>query len=69
MYNSIVSLYFIYFPLAQILYAKDADQRSQTFEKSLAMGEEYQRRTTQLILRSAMLKNNICVKVSGAISF
>lgn len=29
----------------QILYAKDTDQRSSTFEKSFAMGKEYQRRT------------------------
>lgn len=47
----------------QILYAKEADERSQTFEKSLSMGDEYERRTKALILRSAMLKNNICVKV------
>ena len=47
----------------QILYAKDADQRSTTFEKSLAMGREYQRRTRMVILRAAMLKNQIIVKV------
>ncbi|XP_067143763.1 COP9 signalosome complex subunit 1 isoform X2 [Centruroides vittatus] len=46
----------------KILYAKDIDQRSTTFERSLAMGKEYQRRTTALILRSAMLKNQIHVK-------
>ena len=33
----------------QILYAKDIDQRSTTFEKSLAMGKEYQRRTKVLV--------------------
>ncbi len=47
----------------QILYAKDADQRSSTFERSIMMGQEYQRRTRMLILRSAMLKNHIHVKV------
>jgi len=26
----------------QVLYAKDLDQRSITFEKAIAMGEEYQ---------------------------
>lgn len=30
---------------AQILYARDIDQRSSTFEKSLAMGLAFQRRT------------------------
>lgn len=48
----------------KILYAKDVDQRSTTFEKSLAVGKEYQRRTSMLILRAAMLKNQIHVKVS-----
>ncbi len=47
----------------QILYAKDIDQRSTTFEKSVVIGREYQRRTKALILRSAMLKNQIHVKV------
>ncbi|XP_048761759.1 COP9 signalosome complex subunit 1-like [Ostrea edulis] len=46
----------------KILYAKDTDQRSSTFEKSFAMGKEYQRRTKALILRSAMLRNQIHVK-------
>lgn len=39
------------------------DQRSTTFEKSIAIGKEYQRRTRMLILRAAMLKNQIHVKV------
>ena len=47
----------------QILYAKDTDQRSTTFEKSFTMGQEYQRRTKALILRAAVLKNQINVKV------
>ncbi|KAK2182658.1 hypothetical protein NP493_342g02030 [Ridgeia piscesae] len=46
----------------KILYAKDVDQRSATYAKSLAMGEDFQRRTKALILRSAMLKNQIHVK-------
>ena len=49
--------------LLQILYAKDTDQRSTTFEKSFTMGQEYQRRTKALILRAAVLKNQINVKV------
>lgn len=47
----------------KILFAKDVDQRSTTFEKSLQMGKEYQRRTRMLILRAAVLKNKIHVKV------
>lgn len=48
----------------KVLFAKDVDQRSTTFEKALHMGEEYSRRTKLLILRAAMLKNQIYVKVS-----
>lgn len=47
----------------KILYAKDADQRGCTFEKAVKIGKEYQRRTRMLILRTAMLKNQIHVKV------
>ncbi|EEB17531.1 COP9 signalosome complex subunit, putative [Pediculus humanus corporis] len=46
----------------KILYAKDVDQRSTTFEKSLQIGKYYQRRTRMLILRAAMLKHQIHVK-------
>uniref|UniRef100_A0A336L7P9 CSON004563 protein n=1 Tax=Culicoides sonorensis TaxID=179676 RepID=A0A336L7P9_CULSO len=46
----------------KILYAKDADQRSSTYEKALKVGEEYQRRTKMMILRAAVLKNHIHVK-------
>lgn len=46
----------------KILYAKEVDQRSTTFEKSLSVGKEYQRRTRMLILRAAMLKHQIHVK-------
>lgn len=48
----------------KILYAKDADQRSSTYEKALRVGEEYQRRTKMMILRAAVLKKHIHVKVS-----
>lgn len=47
----------------QILYARDVDQRSTTFEKSLQMGKEFQRRTKAMILRAAVLRNQIHVKV------
>ncbi|CAD6201392.1 GSCOCG00000195001-RA-CDS [Cotesia congregata] len=46
----------------KILYAKDVDQRSTTFEKSISVGKEYQRRTRMLILRAAILKHHIHVK-------
>ncbi|XP_071952906.1 COP9 signalosome complex subunit 1-like [Antedon mediterranea] len=46
----------------KILYARDVDQRSSTFEKSLIMGKAFQRRTKALIMRSAMLKNQVHVK-------
>lgn len=50
----------------QILYARDVDQRSTTFEKSLQMGKEFQRRTKAMILRAAVLRNQIHVKVPPA---
>lgn len=48
----------------KILYAKNVDPRIVTFEKAINIGKEYQRRTKILILRAAMLKNQIHVKVS-----
>lgn len=50
------------------LIARDVDQRSTTFEKSLQMGRDYQRRTRMLVLRAAILKNQIHVKVSSETS-
>lgn len=41
------------------------DQRSTTFEKSLLMGKEFQRRAKAMILRAAVLRNQIHVKVRG----
>jgi COP9 signalosome complex subunit 1 len=46
----------------KVLYAKDLDQRSITFEKAFAMGEEYQMRSKALVLRAAVVKNQIQVK-------
>lgn len=46
----------------KILYAKDVDQRSFTFEKSIEMGKEYEKRTRAVILRSLIMKYNISVK-------
>uniref|UniRef100_A0A8C0KBU2 COP9 signalosome complex subunit 1 n=1 Tax=Canis lupus dingo TaxID=286419 RepID=A0A8C0KBU2_CANLU len=48
---------------SKILYARDVDQRSTTFEKSLLMGKEFQRRAKAMILRAAVLRNQIHVKV------
>ncbi|XP_012590196.1 PREDICTED: COP9 signalosome complex subunit 1, partial [Condylura cristata] len=47
---------------SKILYARDVDQRSTTFEKSLLMGKEFQRRAKATILRAAVLRNQIHVK-------
>ncbi|XP_035756015.1 COP9 signalosome complex subunit 1 isoform X2 [Egretta garzetta] len=47
---------------SKILYARDVDQRSTTFEKSLLMGREFQRRAKAMILRAAVLRNQIHVK-------
>ncbi|XP_066497593.1 COP9 signalosome complex subunit 1 isoform X2 [Hoplias malabaricus] len=47
---------------SKILYACDVDQRSTTFEKSLQMGKEFQRRAKAMILRAAVLRNQIHVK-------
>jgi len=49
---------------SRVLFAKDADQRSCTFEKSLSLGEEFKRRTRLMILRAAILRNQIHVKSS-----
>ncbi|KAK7167918.1 hypothetical protein R3I94_002094 [Phoxinus phoxinus] len=47
---------------SKILYARDVDQRSTTFEKSIQMGKEFQRRAKAMILRAAVLRNQIHVK-------
>ncbi|KAG5833004.1 hypothetical protein ANANG_G00297260 [Anguilla anguilla] len=47
---------------SKILYARDVDQRSTTFEKSLQMGKEFQRRAKAMILRAAVLRNQVHVK-------
>jgi COP9 signalosome complex subunit 1 len=46
----------------KVLYAKDTDQRSSTFEKSRLMAKEYQKKTKALILRAAVVKNHIQVQ-------
>lgn len=48
----------------KILFAKNADHRSATFEKAINVGKDFQRRTRMLVLRTAMLKKHIHVKVS-----
>lgn len=54
--------------LFQILHACDTDQRSLTFEKSIAMGKDYLQQVKSLVLRSAVLRNNIHVQVGSLIS-
>lgn len=46
----------------KVLYAKDIDQRSVAFEKSLEMGKEYHKRTKAVVLRSLLMKYNIGVR-------
>lgn len=52
-------LVYMYF---QILYAKAVEERSMTFERSLEMGREHVMRVKGLIIRSALIKNQIHVK-------
>ena len=47
----------------KVLLAQDVDQRSQIFTKAVEMCELYQRRAKMLLLRSAIVKANINVKV------
>ena len=47
----------------KVLLAQDIDQRSQTFSRAVEMSELYQRRAKMLVLRSAIMKANINVKV------
>ncbi|XP_043215295.1 COP9 signalosome complex subunit 1-like [Amphibalanus amphitrite] len=47
----------------KILYAKSVDQRSQTFERSLAVGKEYIKQTRGLILRAAIQASQIAVRL------
>eukprot|EP00027_Filamoeba_sp_ATCC50430_P017206 CAMPEP_0168568636 /NCGR_PEP_ID=MMETSP0413-20121227/15686_1 /TAXON_ID=136452 /ORGANISM="Filamoeba nolandi, Strain NC-AS-23-1" /LENGTH=419 /DNA_ID=CAMNT_0008600991 /DNA_START=146 /DNA_END=1405 /DNA_ORIENTATION=- len=44
------------------LYARQTDQRSATFQKTLEMGQEYQDNSKALLLRVSMLKNDVVVK-------
>lgn len=50
----------------KILHARETDQRSLTFEKTLQMGNVYLQRVKALILRSAVLRNNIHVQSPSA---
>lgn len=49
------------------MYAKDVDQRSTTFERSINIGKDYQRRTRMLLLRSAIYKHQIQVKIDDSV--
>lgn len=52
----------------KVLFAQDIDQRSVTFERAIQMGKLYQERSRMMILRSAILKNNIVVKTQNRAS-
>jgi hypothetical protein len=42
--------------------ARQTDQRSTTFEKTIHAGEEFQENTKALILRMSLMKNDFIVK-------
>jgi len=46
------------------LYARQTDQRTSTFEKTLQLGDEYQESTKALLLRINLLRNDFVVKPS-----
>lgn len=46
------------------LYARQTDQRTATFEKTLGLGDEYQENTKSLLLRVNLLRNDFVVKPS-----
>ncbi|CAB4013176.1 COP9 signalosome complex subunit 1 [Paramuricea clavata] len=46
----------------KILFAREVDQRSTTFEKAIKMGKEYDKRAKALIIRAAVISNQIYVK-------
>lgn len=46
----------------KILFAREVDQRSTTFEKAIKMGKEYDKRAKALIIRAAVIRNKIFVK-------
>ncbi|KAG9511083.1 COP9 signalosome complex subunit 1, partial [Fragariocoptes setiger] len=46
----------------KILFARDVDQRTVTFENAIRIGKEWQKRTKALILRAAILKSGLQVK-------
>lgn len=50
----------------KILVAKETDQRGLSFQKAIEVGKQYQRLLRYLILRSAMQKNQIHVKVCAS---
>jgi len=49
----------------KVLFSQDVDQRNVTFEHAVDMANLYQRRARMLILRSAILKNDILIKYSN----
>lgn len=52
----------------KVLYAKETDQRRATYQRALAIGRDYQRRGRLLIIRAAMLRRRIFVKVRFALA-
>jgi len=49
----------------KVLYARHDDQRSATFTKAIAMGDEYMRDTKALLLRINLMRHDFFVKGNG----
>eukprot|EP00731_Ephydatia_muelleri_P021124 Em0013g851a len=50
---------------AKVIYAREMDQRSAVFQKTLEVGETYLLRTKALLVRSLLQKHNISIAHSG----
>jgi len=46
------------------LYARQSDERVQTFEKAIEMGESFQRTSRSLLLRVNLIRNEMIVRPS-----
>ena len=49
----------------KVLHARHADQRTASFQKALAMGDEYVRDSMALLLRINLMRHEFVVKPSG----
>jgi COP9 signalosome complex subunit 1 len=52
----------------KILIARNLDERYSIFEKALKMGQDYERKTKFMIVRAAILRAQVAVKVRSAVN-